>query len=59
MDDNNTVKYGSFFEIGIGLIVLATMGQIERNLQVALANDIPSKSPATFCSTYKLNKKTH
>ena len=23
MDDNNTVKYGSFFEIGIGLIVLA------------------------------------
>ena len=43
--------------IGIGLIVLATMGQIERNLQVALANDIPTKSPAYFLLDIQTKQK--
>ncbi len=34
--------------IGIGLIVLATMGQIEKNLETSLKKDLPAKAPAFF-----------
>ena len=34
--------------IGIGLIILATMGQIEKNLQFTLTNDIPKKTIIFF-----------
>ena len=34
--------------IGIGLIVLATMGQIEKNIETSLEKDLPAIAPAFF-----------
>ena len=43
--------------IGIGLIVLSTMGQIENNLQSTLTNDIPKKAPLYFLIDIQKNQK--
>ena len=43
--------------IGIGLIILATMGQIEKNLQFTLTNDIPKKAPLYFLIDIQKNQK--
>ena len=43
--------------IGIGLIILATMGQIEKNLQSVLTNDIPKKAPLYFLIDIQKNQK--
>ncbi len=43
--------------IGIGLVVLATMGQIEKNLESTLTNDIPKKAPLYFLIDIQKNQK--
>ena len=43
--------------IGIGLVILATMGQIEKNLQYTLTNDIPEKAPLYFLIDIQKNQK--
>ena len=57
LGNENKENRSVLLSIGVGLIVLGTMSQIERSLQNALSNDLPSKAPTLFLVDIQSDQK--
>lgn len=48
---------GAMLSLGLGLTVLATIGQIDHNLRAVIDNELPEKSPAFFLIDIQSHQK--